>query len=480
MLKNHTSEHFPFLGISECYSLTDFRCRTTFYTALTRLLMVDLGEDEDEFENFMLPLTVSFETVLQIFNNNFKQEDVKRMLIGLARDLRGIAFALNTKTSYTMLFDWMYPTYLPVLQRAVEQWYGEPACTTPILKLMAELMQNRSQRLNFDVSSPNGILLFREASKMICTYGNQILSLGSLSKDQIYPMKLKGISICYSALKSALCGNYVSFGVFKLYGDNHFDNVLQAFVKMLLSVSHCDLLQYRKLSQSYYPLLECLTQDHMSFITNLEPPVFLYVLTSISEGLTTLDTVVSSSCCTSLDYIITYLFKHIAKEGKKPLRCREATQAGQRLLHLMQQNPDVLQQMMSVLMNTIVFEDCRNQWSVSRPLLVLILLNEKVSVMAAGSMGGGHQEEGENGREDVCQAEYFSELQASLINSQPLPKREVLAQCFRSLMEGVEQNLSVKNRDRFTQNLSVFRRDVAEALRCDGSTEPPGSLDMMS
>lgn len=73
--------------------------------------MVDLGEDEDEFENFMLPLTVSFETVLQIFNNNFKQEEVKRMLIGLARDLRGIAFALNTKTSYTMLFDWMYPYY---------------------------------------------------------------------------------------------------------------------------------------------------------------------------------------------------------------------------------------------------------------------------------------------------------------------------------------------------------------------------------
>ncbi|XP_033287953.1 ran-binding protein 17 isoform X4 [Orcinus orca] len=455
MLKNHTSEHFPFLGISDSYSLSDFRCRTTFYTALTRLLMVDLGEDEDEFENFMLPLTVSFETVLQIFNNNFKQEDVKRLLIGLARDLRGIAFALNTKTSYTMLFDWMlykrYPTYIPILQRALEQWYGEPACTTPILKLMAELMQNRSQRLNFDVSSPNGILLFREASKMICTYGNQILSLGSLSKDQIYPMKLKGISICYSALKSALCGNYVSFGVFKLYGDNHFDNVLQAFVKMLLSVSHSDLLQYRKLSQSYYPLLECLTQDHMSFVTNLEPPVLLYVLTSISEGLSTLDTVVSSSCCTSLDNIVTYLFKHIAKEGRKPLRCREAAQAGQRLLHFMQQNPEVLQQMMSVLMNTIVFEDCRNQWSVSRPLLGLILLNEK----------------------------YFSELRASLINSQPLPKQEVLAQCFRNLMEGVEQNLSVKNRDRFTQNLSVFRRDVAEALRSDGSTEPC-SLDMMS
>lgn len=43
--------------------------------------------------------------------------------------------------------------------------------------------------------------------------------------------------------------------------------------------------------------------------------------------------------------------------------------------------------MMSVLMNTIVFEDCRNQWSVSRPLLGLILLNEKVSVLS----GRGHR-----------------------------------------------------------------------------------------
>uniref|UniRef100_A0A8C6Y5W0 RAN binding protein 17 n=1 Tax=Naja naja TaxID=35670 RepID=A0A8C6Y5W0_NAJNA len=347
MLQNHTSKHFPFLGVNDNYGLTDLRCRTIFYTALTRLLMVDLGEDEDEFENFMLPLTVSFETLAQIFNNSFKQEEAKRMLIGLARDLRGIAFALNTKTSYTMLFDWIYPSYLPILQTAVELWYREPACTTPILKLMAEMMQNRSQRLNFDVSSPNGILLFREASKMICTYGE-------------------------------------------------------------------------KLSQSYYPLLECLAQDHMSFITSLEPHVLMYIFTSISEGLTALDTIVSSSCCASLDYIVTYLFKHIAKEGKKPLRIREISQDGQRLLHFMQQNSEVLQQMMSILMNTIIFEDCRNQWSVSRPLLGLILLNGK----------------------------YFSELRASLINSQPSEKQEFLHQCFRNLMEGVEQNLLVKNRDR--------------------------------
>ena len=37
-------------------------------------------------------------------------------------------------------------------------------------------------------------------------------------------------------------------------------------------------------------------------------------------------------------------------------------------------------QMLSTVLNIIIFEDCRNQWSMSRPLLGLILLNEKVNI----------------------------------------------------------------------------------------------------
>lgn len=33
---------------------------------------------------------------------------------------------------------------------------------------------------------------------------------------------------------------------------------------------------YPKLSQSYYSLLEVLTQDHMNFIASLEPHVIMY------------------------------------------------------------------------------------------------------------------------------------------------------------------------------------------------------------
>lgn len=47
----------------------------------------------------------------------FAAEEAKKALIGLARDLRGLAYAFNTKISYMMLFDWMYPFVFNVSAR---------------------------------------------------------------------------------------------------------------------------------------------------------------------------------------------------------------------------------------------------------------------------------------------------------------------------------------------------------------------------
>jgi hypothetical protein len=48
--------------------MMNMHCRTTFYTALGRLLMVELGEDEERFERFMLPLRGTCLTKLNIKN----------------------------------------------------------------------------------------------------------------------------------------------------------------------------------------------------------------------------------------------------------------------------------------------------------------------------------------------------------------------------------------------------------------------------
>lgn len=67
----------------------------------------------------------------------------QRMLIGLARDLRGIAFALNTKTSYTMLFDWMYPYYTVTIPALCTE-----GCQAPRFRLIVWHSREEETKLN--------------------------------------------------------------------------------------------------------------------------------------------------------------------------------------------------------------------------------------------------------------------------------------------------------------------------------------------
>lgn len=49
------SEHFSFLGTN--VAVTEMRNRSMFYTSLGRLFLVDFNEDEERFDNFMMPIT---------------------------------------------------------------------------------------------------------------------------------------------------------------------------------------------------------------------------------------------------------------------------------------------------------------------------------------------------------------------------------------------------------------------------------------
>ena len=82
--------------------------------------MIDLGEDEDKFDDFMDSICTQLDRLVHVlitdFSNNYNNnvEEAKKSLIGIARDLRGIAFAFNTKLCYMMLFECLYPNYTPV------------------------------------------------------------------------------------------------------------------------------------------------------------------------------------------------------------------------------------------------------------------------------------------------------------------------------------------------------------------------------
>ncbi|KAL7197787.1 hypothetical protein ACSBR2_020331 [Camellia fascicularis] len=416
IISHHNREHFHFL---ENYSCS--RCRTTFYYTIGLLIFME--DNLLKFKSSMDPLLQVFVSLESMPDAIFRTDAVKYALIGLMRDLRGITMATNSRRTYGFLFDWLYPARMPLLLKAITHWTDTPEVTTPLLKFMAEFVLNKSQRLTFDSSSPNGILLFREVSKLIVAYGSRILSLPN--RADMYTFKYKGIWILLSILSRALAGNYVNFGVFELYGDRALSDALDIALKLILSIPLVDILAYRKLTGAYFAFLEVLLNSHVTFVLNLDTSTFRYIVGSLESGLRGLDANIISQCASAVDNLATYYFNHITV-GESP-----TTPAALNLARHVADCPGVFPEILKTLFEIVLFEDCGNQWSLSRPMLSLILISE----------------------------EMFTNLKAQILASQPVDQQQRLSLCFDQLMADISRSLETKNRDKFTQNLTRFRND---------------------
>uniref|UniRef100_A0A6N2M9Y3 Importin N-terminal domain-containing protein n=1 Tax=Salix viminalis TaxID=40686 RepID=A0A6N2M9Y3_SALVM len=416
IVANHTREHFPFL---EEYRSS--RSRTTFYYTIGWLIFME--DSPVKFKSSMEPLLHVFLRLETTPDSMFRTDAVKYALIGLMRDLRGIAMATNSRRTYGLVFDWLYPAHMPLLLKGISHWTDTPEVTTPLLKFMAEFVLNKAQRLTFDSSSPNGILLFREVSKLIVAYGTRILSLPNVA--DIYGYKYKGIWVCLTILSRALAGNYVNFGVFELYGDRALSDALDIALKMTLSIPLADILAFRKLTRAYFAFVEVLCSSHIVFVLNLDTNTFMHIVGSLESGLKGLDTNISSQCASAVDNLAAYYFNNITI-GEAP-----TSPAAINLARHIADCPNLFPEILKTLFEIVLFEDCGNQWSLSRPMLSLTIISEQI----------------------------FSDLKAQILASQPVDQHQRLALCFDKLMADVTRSLDSKNRDKFTQNLTVFRHE---------------------
>lgn len=416
IISNHNRENFRFL---EDYRCT--RCRTKFYYIIGVLIFME--DSQMKFRTSMDPLLQVFINLESTPDALFRSDVVKFALIGLMRDLRGIAMATNSRRTYGFLFDWLYPAHMPLLLRAITNWTDTPEVTTPLLKFMAEFVQNKSQRVTFDSSSPNGILLFREVSKIAVAYGSRILSLPN--RADMYTFKYKGIWILLTILTRALMGNYVNFGVFELYGDRALSDALDIAMKLILSVPLVDIMAYRKLRAAYFSFLEVLISGHITVVLNLDSSTFMYIIGSLEAGFRGLDANILSQCASAVDNLATYYFNHITLADSPP------TPATVNLVRHVSDCPNVLPEILKTLFEIVLFEDTGNQWSLSRPMLSLILISE----------------------------EMFTNLKAQMLASQPVDQRQQFSLYFDQLMEDISRGLDSRNRDKFTQNLTRFRNN---------------------
>ena len=58
----------------------------------------------------------------------------------------------------------------------------------------------------------------------------------------------------------------------------------------------------------------------------------------------------------------------------------------QKVAEHLQQRPELLPTLLTTLFEIVLFEDCPNQWSLSRPMLSLILINEQVNFYGCSAL----------------------------------------------------------------------------------------------
>lgn len=417
LVQNHVGAHFPFLGYDD-----DNKYRIIFYSALSRLVFSSSEDLNNQFDLFIAPNLNILAELGQI--QDLSDYRVKIALIGILRDLRGIVTSTYNKRTYNLFFDAVFSLAFPLFHRVAENFYNDPTVMIALFKFMQEFVLNKGQRIFFEQSSANGILLFRETSNIICAYGSRILQVPVIR--DIQAEKYKGIRLMFNTLTCALSGNYVNFGVFSLYNDKALQNALDIVLQTCLQIPAADINEFEKLAISYYALLEALFRSHLDVLCGLDSPIFLQLVRSNHEGLQSSDPTISGTCANTIDHLATYLF--LNQNRDKP--------TVQLIWQHIETDTDILNQLMATLFNTLLFTSQANHWAVTRPILSLMLANE------------------------ACYTNYM-EL---LISTQTGENQVKLGQEFSKILEDIHRSVEAHNRDKFTQKLTMFRLNVRTFL----------------
>lgn len=415
---HHTEDHFPFLSIPG-----NTRHRTTFHSTLTRLLLSPQGSDKLglTFEQFLKPIVTTIGQLGQLSPSELRNERCRRPLIGVFRDLRGVAASLHNRKTYSSLFDILHPQHLPVFSKVADVWHDQMEVIISLLRFLQEFCHNKANRVNFDQSSPNGILLFRCTSEVVCAFGRRLLAspVQNSNDPDIYKKRYKGLALSLNVLNSALGGNYVCFGVFELYNDRALDNALEVALEMALSVPMDDVNAYPKLSKAYFSFIEILFRNHQKTAFALDTNVFMQLMSTVHDGLQSSDATISAFCANTIDHMATYYFNNNGKEKREMHNLSK---------HLTAQ-PNLFSSLTLTLFNLLLYGPPQNHWAVMRPMLSLMLASESS----------------------------FAAYKDHLLSTQTPDNQAKLNEALNKLLADVVRSLDNANRDRFTQKLTAFR-----------------------
>jgi exportin-7 len=401
-MQNHLSNDFTFFNSNK-----HSQNRMLYYQVLCKILFAE-DNNEREFYEFMKPFEARLDRLSSLSTiDEFQQPEVQKALQDIFRDLRGFIQPIQSRKNYLLFFHWFYPDYMPVLLKGIQAFAPDP-CTNTLLKFFGEFVHNKSQRLNLDVSSANGVLLFRDASQILCSYGPRILQLPHIQDEgRRYSMKYKGMSACFNILARCLGGKYINFGVFWLYQDKAINEAYNMMLQLMLNIPLDDMMNYPKLTRNFFMMLDEFSVEQMMVDPNMPPEAFLYILQACEQGVESSDNWIRTHACSAINNICTFVITETEKAELRQLEessdnkekeavektgggrkaRRRSTIQGVWFLNYLSQFPQVLPKLLTTLFGLILFDDNNDQWQLSRPLYSLVLLQRDVSYLCNNQNG---------------------------------------------------------------------------------------------
>ncbi|KAF9129906.1 Exportin 7 [Mortierella sp. GBA39] len=517
LLKNHSAPDFKFLDPTRKSSDTAVaRCRTIYYTMLSRILFAEDNVDA-EFWRFIKPWEATLDRVALAFvgGGDLGEEDIRLILLGMFKDLRGFVSSITNRRQYNLFYEWFYPAYTPIVLRAIEIW-PQNEIGIAILRFWHEFVTNKSSRVTFDSSSPNGILLFRETSHLLSAYGSNLLSRPITDESTRWSEKYKGIMLYFNIMSVSLSGKYTNFGVFKLYGDKALDRVLDIFFQLMLAIPVADMIAFPKLGASFFSVIDVFATDHMTGMPSMPQPVLEYIFRAVGESVPLLgqDSSCSTMACSAIDKICSFVLNWLIKnktrisdsadsademletdEVEDPVRV-----ARDRLLSTGSINGAAaaaaaasaaaggrgsvdLSGGASSLLSKRLREQQQQEgahWLVEYVLRNKDVMNYLLAVLFSVVVFENRNNHWALSRPllglILLNRDFFAEYTSLFVQAQLPDRQEPLQKLVHGLMEGIETNLSTANRDRFTTNTNAFRRECSQMTLMPVSPDDSGIM----
>lgn len=131
-------------------------------------------------------------------------------------------------------------------------------------------------------------------------------------------------------------------------------------------------------------------------------------------------------CAMAVDHLASYIFQNMRKTNVTITALRTHMSA----------IPGLFADLLSLIINLLLYDSRISPWSLSRPLLSLMLIEE----------------------------ESFQAIKEQIVTTQPAQRQRELMEAFEQLTEDIELSLQTTNRDKFTQRVNTFRQQMTDLV----------------